>query len=533
MISLKRLAPQLTLNQLTVAAIILCFPAFLINLGSIPFIGDEAIRTLVALEMKLSGNFLVPTLNGEAYYNKPPLYNWFIYGVSQLLGYFGEWPTRLTTIIFMGLFGYTVYYFTKKNLDKLTAVTMAFMLLTSGRILFWDSMLGLIDICFSFIIYLNFMLLYELGMKGRWKYFFIASYLLFAIAFLLKGIPAIVFQALSVTSALLFHGHLRKKFISADHLLGIGAALMLLLAYYIPYARQVPIEKVFSILFDQSMQRTGTNHGILKTIQHIFTFPFEQAYHFLPWSLLTLTFFHPKFRTWVREHPFIRFNLLMLLVNIPVYWISVEVYPRYLLMFLPLINITGYYMLQRTLGINTKWWRVFHIVFIGFTGFFMLAIMVMPLYQGAREKSGIWLIWLTASLVLFISFMGVLKDTKKSLLWLCIALLVTRSVFDLVVLPIRKLTLHENTCREDCLRLAKEHGERKWYVMQGTQTHEVARFYTSGFTDQIINVTNHPTDTEAYFLAEAICYPGIQWIATDSLILETGQVVQLMKLIPQ
>jgi 4-amino-4-deoxy-L-arabinose transferase-like glycosyltransferase len=99
---LKRLSiflQQLTTTQLAWIALILCIPAFLLNLGQVAFIGDEGIRSLVALEMKLSDNYIVPTLNGEFYFNKPPLYNWMILGMSNLFGYFGEWPTRLTTIL--------------------------------------------------------------------------------------------------------------------------------------------------------------------------------------------------------------------------------------------------------------------------------------------------------------------------------------------------------------------------------------------------------------------------------------------------
>ncbi len=108
LITLKKYILNLSVKQLALIAVLLCFPAFLLNLGTIAFIGDEAIRTLVALEMKLSGNFIVPTLNGEPYYNKPPLYNWFIYLLSMLFGSFGEWPTRVTTLIFLGAFAWTV-----------------------------------------------------------------------------------------------------------------------------------------------------------------------------------------------------------------------------------------------------------------------------------------------------------------------------------------------------------------------------------------------------------------------------------------
>ena len=61
-----------------ILAIVLLIPALLINLGLLAFIDDEGIRSLVALEMKLSGNYITPTLHGMYYYNKPPLYNWLL-----------------------------------------------------------------------------------------------------------------------------------------------------------------------------------------------------------------------------------------------------------------------------------------------------------------------------------------------------------------------------------------------------------------------------------------------------------------------
>lgn len=57
---------SITTTQILWLGIALSIPSFLWNLGSVAFIGDEAIRSLVAFEMKLSGNFIVPTLNGEA-----------------------------------------------------------------------------------------------------------------------------------------------------------------------------------------------------------------------------------------------------------------------------------------------------------------------------------------------------------------------------------------------------------------------------------------------------------------------------------
>ena len=133
---------------LYVLSILLLFPALLINLGLMTFIDDEGIRTLVALEMKLSGNYITPTLHGEFYYNKPPLFNWILLGYFKLLGQINEFNTRIPTLVSLLGFAATVFYSFRKQYGTYTAFVLAMTLITCGRILFWDSLLGLIDIIF-------------------------------------------------------------------------------------------------------------------------------------------------------------------------------------------------------------------------------------------------------------------------------------------------------------------------------------------------------------------------------------------------
>ena len=56
----------------------LFFPAYLINLNMVQMIRDEAIRAIVAFEMIQSGDFITPTIGGEPYLMKPPLFNWIL-----------------------------------------------------------------------------------------------------------------------------------------------------------------------------------------------------------------------------------------------------------------------------------------------------------------------------------------------------------------------------------------------------------------------------------------------------------------------
>ncbi|WP_367328714.1 ArnT family glycosyltransferase, partial [Lentimicrobium sp.] len=79
--------------------IILLLPlALFTNLGLMPLISDEPTRAVVTLEMILSGNFITPTINGDFYYNKPPLFNWILAGFVKVAGVENEFIFRLPTV---------------------------------------------------------------------------------------------------------------------------------------------------------------------------------------------------------------------------------------------------------------------------------------------------------------------------------------------------------------------------------------------------------------------------------------------------
>ncbi len=523
-----RLIPDRTLAA---ALVLLALPAFLIHLDVIAFIGDEGIRALVAFEMDRSGDYIVPTLNGELYFNKPPLYNWMILGVSKVFGYFGEWPSRITTLLCLAAFALIAYHYARKYSDRTTALTLAAMLLTSGRILFWDSMLGLIDIAFSAVVFLNFMLLYDLGRRDRWHVLWPASYALFAVAFLLKGLPAVVFQAISVAVALTFFNRWRSQAISRAHFLGIATGLAPLALYYGLYASRVDLDEVFAVLVDQSLQRTPTHHTAWETITHLFNFAPEQVYHFLPWSLLVAVAFHPSFRRLLRERPVVHFSFWMLVANLPVYWISAQVYPRYLLMFVPLFNVIGLYMLSTSP--LARWSKIYRGVFLVLNGAAFTGVLLMPLIDIRVTGLSAWPWIMPAGVIgLGVTFLGLWHDRGRAFLWMALMLLVVRIVFNLVVLPLRSLDWRENLCREDCRRAAAAHADAPWYVYGETFTGEVARFYTSVYTGRIIAHVDDVVDTSGYYIVDRPLnrdFPGIQ---VDSLLLENRQVFAIMRPLP-
>ena len=50
----------------------------LLFLGKAPLYLEEPRRAVIAMEIAWSGNYWAPTLFGEWYYNKPPVFNWLL-----------------------------------------------------------------------------------------------------------------------------------------------------------------------------------------------------------------------------------------------------------------------------------------------------------------------------------------------------------------------------------------------------------------------------------------------------------------------
>ncbi|MCC6727065.1 MAG: glycosyltransferase family 39 protein [Saprospiraceae bacterium] len=353
---------------LLLVAGLLLFPALLTNLGLLALYGDEGIRAQVAMEMDISGNLISPTLFGELYYNKPPLYNWLLLALFKLTGRTDEFMVRLPTVIFLLAYVATIYFIVKKHLqpnnhspqsairNPQSAILNALAFLTCGRILYYDSMLGLIDTSFSWVIYGMFMVIYSQGEKEKYGRLFVGAYFLAAVGFMLKALPAVVFLGVALLTYFIWTKKWRKLF-SLAHLGGMAVFGALVGSYYALYAQQNGISKLLGIMFDESAKRTFVEHGVGKTVLHLFTFPFEMLYHFLPWTLLAVYFFRKNVFAQIRANRFVTWNALVLMTTILPYWASVEVYPRYLLMHVPLLFTVLLFLHQKNKEAGTAMLR--------------------------------------------------------------------------------------------------------------------------------------------------------------------------------
>ena len=509
-------------NGIFLIALCLLFPALLINLGTMTFIDDEAIRALVALEMKLSGNFITPTLHGAFYYNKPPLFNWVLLAFFEVSGKFDEMTARMPTVLALLGYAWIVFAVFRKYYGVQTGFLVAFATITCGRILFWDSMLALIDILFSGLIFSLFIFTFKYSSREKWGALFLGTYALTAVAFLLKGLPALVFQGITLVVVLSWQGSFRRLF-SWAHVAGVALFVSAVGTYYAVYAQYNGLEVVFETLLRESSKRTVAAHGIWKTVRHVFTFPVEMLYHFFPWSFLMVYSFDRNFLDWLRKDRFLSFLTLVFLANVSVYWISPGVFPRYLLMFAPLVFGVGIRLHEWHGARQTKLFRAMHIFFL----VLLLALALVswsPLFlerldgiAHRMEKT----LFLGIAMLAVLFFLG--RDKKNRVTALVLALLLGRIGFNWFVIPDRNAHDFGNLCRVSSKTVGAKWKEKELLVYKETDMQPTNSFYLTVARGKIIRRSSGAVDKKVGYIIEGKAYPQVSYTRIDSILVRHGR----------
>jgi 4-amino-4-deoxy-L-arabinose transferase-like glycosyltransferase len=299
---------------------------------------EEPRRAIVAMEMVLNGAYIVPTIHDWTYFNKPPFFNWILSGFFQFFGSFEEWVVRLPGLLaFLGS-GLLIGLFTKKHWGAESGILAGLSYLTSVDLLFYGAVnSGEIDLFFSLLILVQALCLFHFYKKEAWLLLFASTYLVTAIAFLTKGMPALLFQGFSILGWFLYKKEFKRIF-SWQHVVGSLAFLLPVVLYFFIYSRQTDIEPYLAALFKDASRKSAIESGFWDVTKNLIVFPVNLLKILLPWSLIFLFFIKKSNRISFKNLPeSIVFMLVFILTNIWVYWISPETRNRYLYPFLPMI----------------------------------------------------------------------------------------------------------------------------------------------------------------------------------------------------
>ena len=153
---------------------------------------------------------------------------------------------------------------------------VSLMFITCGRILMYDSFYGLIDIAYSALVFMSIMLIWHFFKKENLLILFLVSYALTAVTFLMKGLPSIYYQGVSLLVIFISEKKFKKLF-SWKHLSGILLFVCIIGLYYAFTLPGIPgiFRNVFQVLFTESSEKTALGFSIADTVKYIFTFPFQ------------------------------------------------------------------------------------------------------------------------------------------------------------------------------------------------------------------------------------------------------------------
>ena len=190
---------------------------------------DEPRFAQVAREMRERSDYLVPHVNGQPYYEKPPLLFWLIAACSAPLDDVTETSARLPSAL-AGIATVLMTYLLAQRLSGArTAFWAAIILLTSARF-WWQARTGQIDMLLTACLMTAFYALwrFEDDRRARWL---LLLYGAAAAGALAKGPVALVFPLLFLFA---FYWRNRDGRRATHWVIGTAAVLVAVALWYVP-----------------------------------------------------------------------------------------------------------------------------------------------------------------------------------------------------------------------------------------------------------------------------------------------------------
>jgi len=342
-------------RRLEIAVVVLLLIGLFGGLHLMDLRGEEPRRALVAFEMLRSGDYMQPTIQGWAYYNKPPLFNWTIAGLYRLFGSQENWVVRLPSLLLYSLTCLGHYLYVRREQGHQIAFLAATISVANAHLLYFGTVLsGELDLFYAAIVYAQVLCIAEGFCQKKWLALFLGSYLLLGLGFLTKGLPSIAFQGLTLLTFSMAYSRWRWLF-SWQHIVGGLLGLFPVVAFF--YAHEQQTGQSFRYLFnllEEASQKSAAESGPAAILLHLLEFPLQVIINLLPWSIVVYFLLSSKLLPKLRKQPVLWLGLLFVVGNIWIYWLSPGNRDRYLYPFFPfLASLLAWALLRR----RPTWYR--------------------------------------------------------------------------------------------------------------------------------------------------------------------------------
>ncbi len=466
--------------------IILYTSSLFLNLGLQPLYLEEPRRALIALEMIFNKNFAIPTEFGELYFKKPPLWNWMIILSYNIFGSYSEFAVRFFTPVSLLITGFIIYIAGKKYVNERFGITSAFLFLVSIDIYYYFSMLGEIDIFYSLITFASFISIFHFYKKQNLYALFIVTYALGALGWMTKAFPSVVFTGLSLVVFFIYQKKIKLLF-SWPHLAGIATFLIIIGGYFLAYSRSNNAGDLISILWSRSSQRTALENTLSATLTNLAVFPLDVMKNLFPAILFFPLLFIKNFRKTIRSNDFIRFSLIIFIVNILVYWISPGTRQRYIYMLYPLIiNVLLYFYIVKS-SENIKISMIYNKLLGGIiliSPALPLLFLIMPQFSEIKHLTALCV--MTSLFIACGLFFNKIVLHNK-LFTLIYVFIIIRILYDLTIVPHRNIYSDAKTEKDQAYAILDEIHDNPIHLYGSTTCSRITVFYLERETKKVVD----------------------------------------------
>jgi hypothetical protein len=215
----------------------------------------------------------------------------------------------------------------------------------------------------------------------------------------------------------------------------------------------------------------------------------------------------------LKQDNFMVYCALIFLANIWVYWASVEVYPRYLLMFCPLLF--GIFLhLHQNAAVQQPWAAKVVNGFMAISVVLMVLTLTIPLFL-PQTQSTPYLYLKSGGLLLLAGGLAYLYRYWKPqrLLIIAMLLLVGRIGFNWFVLPNRNANDYGDACRKSSIEAGERFRDQDLYVYRKTGMQWTNSIYLTNTRGKIIPVKMEKMDPKALYIVD----PARYFDAVDSV----------------
>ena len=433
-------------------------------------------RALVSLEMKLSGNYIAPTLNGEYYCRKPPLFNYMLLPALNSKQNAVSWMqfiSALTAFLLVVVF----YLVSRKLLDKRKSL-FATIIFAYSPIVFINIITIGLDSLFSAICFLIFVSNLYFAEKKNYLSLFVFGYLLTALAFMVKGTPAIYFQGISLLSIMICTKSFRQIF-SWKHAVGTIPFIVIVGTYCLLYSDYNNPLSWFWGLYSDIPEKLEI--GKMLKITNMLSFCGKSILAYPILALCPILLFRNIFVKIIKSTTD-SYMLLVSVLGIAPFIIG-NYYTYYITMFVPLLIFLIIKHLNTEEHIST--YKIILLWGIPLL-FITIAILIgrIPIY----------------SFIIIVPFVLLLHNCK----WLKITTLCIYTIaITILILNIKyatnKNSLYDNLESKAC-QIARETSNCKLYVLPDCKINHATMYYLTYYKGEIIRVANDNMNENDFYL---------------------------------